>query len=447
MLEDKSLPKNWEDTETKANKKDIVDNVTTADSAKMLSANQGVILWSAIQAIADGGTFEALAKLAERYGKIIHTGTLNANELSIAVGKQLYNFELFIDGDRIDESHFIANKKLGTINLTEAYADYETTWVIVDEMDYRIKFSYPTMQLLQGTTDAFKATIEIDDTIEIQGGSVANDGDHRLVVCKSTQGLNGVQIGTNKWLNEVPNTRVKTIADNVSVMDSNKLGKTEKAVDSDKLDGQDSTYFAKQSDMTSANTQINQNKSDILLKLDKSEVFETGATTSKTYVVKNEEGTTKLGKWLDFMDNPTDTKYQARLYTENGALFLAQNNDLGGLVFHEGNCPISKQPIGYCKLANGLIIQWGFSVVNFPLYDTYGVLTVNFPISFSDTGFSLITKGIVNALDFGGEPYLETQTIVNQNNSGSVSAFKVGMRCVDSNFVTGRALKWIAVGY
>ena len=57
---------------------------------------------------------------------------------------------------------------------------------------------------------------------------------------------------------------IPKIWENIDNLKTTKLGKTEKASDSELLDGHDSTYFAKQEDLNTANTQIQQNKSDIL---------------------------------------------------------------------------------------------------------------------------------------------------------------------------------------
>lgn len=443
LLEQKSLPRAWEEIdqinitlEQKINREEvvIVDNHSTPDPTKMLSANQGVVLWNAIQAIAgQGSKFDALALLAEKFGKNVLQGTLPKNSSSISAGQKLYNPTVFLDGARLDQTQFTVDLETGTIAMSVVWSvNYDVTWVVIDELPYHIKFSYPTMAMLQATSESFKNAIQINDVIEILGTNGADDGGHYRVKCQDTQGLNGVEITTGKWLNEIPNTKIKDIVDKTSTLEGS---------------------------ISTANVQINQNKTDITTKLDRGS-FVGNASDLKLDIDKKIDNvldgtamnnkSNRLTRVAPSIDNPSDTHYAlvcfgnqsnvvGQLATDfvTGEGFIRSYNEAHGWVqwrkiFDNVNCPISKQQNGYCKLANGLIIQWGSIIL--PNDEPTWLV---FPVSFnSQTSYSVLSATSKNV----GDKYREDLQISVVNVDGAKAEFA-------SAYPFQSVRKWIAIGY
>ncbi|MGL5458888.1 MAG: hypothetical protein ACRDBY_04670 [Cetobacterium sp.] len=414
----------------------IVNDFTTGGVNKVASAESIKVLKQLIDTLGGGGATKLL-RASEALGEYDYMGNLTSGGISITVGARLFNPTLYLDGVRLEENRYSVEFETGLITLNEPYANYDVVWVVEDKMPYHVTFCFPTMNLLLASED-IKSRIKLGNVIKILGESDEDDGGHYLVKCQETQGLNGVQIGTNKWLNEIPNTRIKTIVDKANSLETNKLGKTEKAVDSDKLDGQDSTYFAKQTDMTSANTQINQNKSDILLKANKNNPIFTGmskfprgySTTLSGIVVKNyidEVGGKNICIYTDSEGNlnirggGVGEDFSA---SNNTNIYIRQNDKPSRVLTME-DIPISKSENGWCKFANGLIIQWG-------LYkSTTTTATIKLHVALSSTGakLSLNPRSLNNANI--------TTTGVIENTSSFVCNVSTATVWVD----------WIVIGY
>lgn len=116
---------------------------------------------------------------------------------------------------------------------------------------------------------------------------------------------------------------------------------------------------------------IEKNKSDILLKMDKD-------NTTYPYL----ELIGHDNSFIDFARN-SGKDYESRLIQTDNGLGL-DNTGVGGtngLIWHNGDCPISKQSIGWCKFANGMIIQWGY--FNPRITETNVYSEIRFPISFA----------------------------------------------------------------
>ena len=187
-------------------KLDVVNNLFDGGVNKALSAEQGKVLKQLIDALGSEGTWKFLKK-----SRVLelneYIGILNAESVDIVAGKYLHNPKLFLDGILIDSDMYsITDAESGHIVLNEYYANYEVTWFIEDQLPYYIKFSYPTLNLLI-VDESTKSNINEGDVIEILGESEANDGDHRLIICQSTEGLNSVVLREGLYLNEIPNSR------------------------------------------------------------------------------------------------------------------------------------------------------------------------------------------------------------------------------------------------
>lgn len=87
----------------------------------------------------------------------------------------------------------------------------------------------------------------------------------------------------------------------------------------------------------------------------------------------------------------------------------------------------SKATNGYQKLPNGLIIQWGVSTVL-----TQGSNTINYPISFTTTGFMVVSGGV------------GASTVASAIHSATLS---VSQFYLYSESASVRGGSWVAIGY
>lgn len=187
---------------------DPVNDLVTGGVDVPLSAEMGLLLRQMIETIDTGG-FGNILTQSENYQHLRYEGTLSANSKTINVGYMLSKPILFLDGIRIPESWYTINTGLGIITLIEIYSpEYAVEWSVCDEYLHHIKFCYPTLNLLNGAAEV-KSSIFNGDVIKILGETSADDGDHRLVKCSATPGLNAFNIGNGRYLNEIPNTRMK----------------------------------------------------------------------------------------------------------------------------------------------------------------------------------------------------------------------------------------------
>ncbi len=106
--------------------------------------------------------------------------------------------------------------------------------------------------------------------------------------------------------------------------------------------------------------------------------------------------------YIDFHSDDVNTDYSARIIRnagENGSLGIVQDGDGiiylnggsnltrdGNTIWHNGNDAISTGTNGYCKLPNGLLIQWG-SVTS--IAET-GTVSGSFPITFPSACLSMV---------------------------------------------------------
>ena len=193
----------------------VVNDLVTGGIKRPLSAEQGKVLKQLIDTLGGGGT-TSLLRQARILGDADYIGSLSASSVDIVVGSKLNKPTLYLDGTRMDSTTYSVELNLGKITLNEAYADYDVTWVVEDEFPSHIRFSYPTLSLLQAD-EQIKSIINVGDVIEILGESDADDGGQRLVKCSTELGLNGVDIGDGKYLNEIPNSKPADKVDKSSV--------------------------------------------------------------------------------------------------------------------------------------------------------------------------------------------------------------------------------------
>lgn len=203
--------------------------------------------------------------------------------------------------------------------------------------------------------------------------------------------------------------------------------------------------------------QIDANKSDILLKLDKSGgkidgnlIIKSNENTSFTLTGQGEcdvqilpldsndqgspesqwqIGTTFNKKDLYFFNGKTG--YITTIKTD-GSIMTKTNKD----VFDTGNCTIARSKEGWCKLVNGLIIQWGTTAVNKVWSSDAEYYTVAFPIAFTS-----YTNVSIASLNFAGN----VCPILCALGEGT-TAFSLYKDARSSTNFTTHYVKWIAIG-
>ena len=175
---------------------------------------------------------------------------------------------------------------------------------------------------------------------------------------------------------------------------------------------------------------IEQNKNDILLKLDASRVSTTlgsGFDWSNQPIPKIEtSGVMEIGKYIDFHETSKETDdFKVRLSSNSGRLHIAETSGYSGNILGD----IYKERIGWCKFANGLIIQWGTFVKN----TVGGVTRIPFPISFSNNDF------YINFIDIKSGVSTESSVLKYQGYSTTYAEVIHTVEQVATN--------WIAIGY
>ena len=231
-------------------------------------------------------------------------------------------------------------------------------------------------------------------------------------------GIDGKQDKTDNTLETKDKTVVGAINEllneNINNLNLNKLGKTEKASDSELLDGHDSSYFATQSDMNSANTQIAQNKSDILLKANKTELetkFNFNNDVTNSALPKNYMGLTQVTSTSpSFMRGLTGGSQhyilQSSLKSENYGFQIGLNYYLSDIprmmlrnfspttysslveVYTTGNNTYwTDERTFWSKDANGRVIQGGEIKIENYVDGT----PITFPITFSRSCTAVVT--------------------------------------------------------
>lgn len=135
-----------------------------------------------------------------------------------------------------------------------------------------------------------------------------------------------------------------------------------------------------------------------------------------------------------------DIKFIEDVYSTNLRVFEAGYHDVSGFtgwkeVFTDSSCQISKAQTGWCRFANGLIVQWGLN--NIP--KTQGAHTINLPITFSSVCNGSFTRNYAH-----GSPSAVMST-------GGFYTTHIGIwqECADGvqDGSMYNPYSWIAIGY
>lgn len=171
-------------------------------------------------------------------------------------------------------------------------------------------------------------------------------------------------------------------------------------------------------------TDIEQNKSDILLKMDSiNPIIKGGVMTfdnEKTVIWKGNDGELILKSDYDKLFHNTNGGYHK--------------------IWSNGNNTISKQGSGWCKFANGLIVQWGTGSTYSESGFSKRVIS-NFPVSF--TGDYRVV-----CLEDLGTDYTAYQAKVTCGRN-TMSSFFINYNCTlaPNQTTYTNNVSWIAIGY
>ncbi|MGL6185550.1 MAG: gp53-like domain-containing protein [Clostridium chrysemydis] len=343
----------------------IVNDFTTGGVNKVASAESIKVLKQLIDTLGGGGATKLL-RASEALGEYDYIGNLPSGGISITVGARLFNPTLYLDGVRLEENRYSVEFETGLITLNEPYADYDVVWVVEDQMPYHITFCFPTMNLLLASED-IKSRIKLGNVIKILGESDEDDGGHYLVKCEDVSKLNAVDIGEGRFLNEIPNTRISSIK-----------------------------------------AQVDQNKSDILSNAPNKmnqlfsrhyfhEIYSIGDENSVySHAYPNGYDLTSKSPWTQYV-------FRTKSNGDGFDQYILGNNSItinGRNI--EGS--ISRNSNGWCKLSNGLIIQWVTfnGIVGSNIQDIWLPISFNTPV-FKVSGNIVSVDGQVSFLQLSPE--------------------------------------------
>ena len=314
-----------------------VNDLVTGGIKRPLSAEQGKVLKQLIDALGGGGA-TSLLRQARILGDADYIGTLSASAVDIVVGSKLNKPTLYLDGTRMDSTTYSVELNLGKITLNEIYADYDVTWVVEDEFPSHIRFSYPTLSLLQAD-EQIKSIINVGDVIEILGESDADDGGQRLVKCSNELGLNGVDIGDGKYLNEIPNSKPSdkvdksSITEELTIVDEGTVldGRVGKTLNDIILGGQGISsiiYIQDDGEKTAGNGYID--KVTGKLYLCKNSTSDT-EVTSNFSLATNIENSSRLDNL--FINKTNSIQFEIPFVAKGNKYLISALTDKGGIIF------------------------------------------------------------------------------------------------------------------
>lgn len=347
----------------------IVNDFTTGGVNKVASAESIKVLKQLIDTLGGGGATKLL-RASEALGEYDYIGNLPSGGISITVGTRLFNPTLYLDGVRFEENRYSVEFETGLITLNEPYADYDVVWVVEDQMPYHVTFCFPTMNLLLASED-IKSRIKLGNVIKILGESDEDDGGHYLVKCEDTSKLNAVDIGEGRFLNEIPNTRISSIKAQVDQNKSDILLKAndEVSVVISNYLGIEEWKFSEMRDLQTTPLDNDPSKSSF------NAIFNFSNTRDKGFAIASHYG--------------LDSDFYIRGYTDNPSGNNGSNYKPFCRLWTNASCTISKSSRGWVRFANGLILQWGMDKIR----NTFQGQNITLPIPFSNKNYTVTFGG------------------------------------------------------
>lgn len=468
----------------------IVNDFTTGGVNKVASAESIKVLKQLIDTLGGGGATKLL-RASEVLGEYDYIGNLPSGGSSIAVGSRLFNPTLFLDGIRFEENRYSVELETGLITLNEPYANYDVVWVVEDQMPYHISFCFPTMNLLIASDD-IKSRIKLGNVIKILGASDEDDGGHYLVKCEDTAKLNAVDIGEGRYLNEIPNTKISSIKAQVE-QNKNDINQNKSDILSRVKYTEDSLNTVDKNIINSINQRRVQHNPRTGYSTDAEggwweidsgnvirdsitiEYVQTGGSQvpmSGKIVV--DQGWNSAGNPIYIREwdcwqqdgrgvivSKINSNQHIAVYVPKETLVIAYRtyegqhiklsmNRIGDIV----DTPkmtrldflstliggIAKSTNGWCRLVNGMLLQWGsynMNVTLSPLQHSNTNITVTFPTSFSNTDYKIFGNNISYAQIL---PHL-----TGMRTDGSGLWLTNCSQVTHSN--VGISIMWFAIGY
>ncbi|MGL5594112.1 MAG: gp53-like domain-containing protein [Cetobacterium sp.] len=130
------------------------------------------------------------------------------------------------------------------------------------------------------------------------------------------------------------------------------------------------------------------------------------------------------------------SEFYIRGYTDNPSGNNGSNYKPFYKMWTDASCTISKSENGWCKLANGLIVQWG------QITTTDGEAVINFPIAFSSDYKVMASSNV------GLSHVYPTSTFRLNQSSARIYAFAyIGKDTMVWARAQSDPIQWIAIGY
>lgn len=140
--------------------------------------------------------------------------------------------------------------------------------------------------------------------------------------------------------------------------------------------------------------------------------------------------------WLMMIINPTSGQM-----AEN--MTVAKFTELLNPKLWNGT--INKSELGWCKLPNGLIIQWGYWYTGNASGSQF--INITFPIAFTSVDYAIMGHPMTHIHDTGQDNFLQRS-----------ANYKLGMNAIHTSKASTRAyivcdvgygagVRWIAIGY
>ncbi|MGL5746010.1 MAG: hypothetical protein ACRCXX_12810 [Cetobacterium sp.] len=195
---------------SKVSKTDIVQDFGVGGVEKVPSAELFNALYQIVSNLQGGSSLKSKLTVERMLGIDSGVKILNKGAKTIVSDKGFFFApKLYIEGQLCHSDKYTLDAVGGIITLTDAYSLTEDVpYQIFDEYPSDIKFAIDTVLLLTGSN--LKDELVVDDVIKILGDSSRYDGGQHLRIVETTSKLNGVALGNGLFLNEVPNSRLKT---------------------------------------------------------------------------------------------------------------------------------------------------------------------------------------------------------------------------------------------
>lgn len=204
----------------------IVNDFVTGGANTLASGNTVKLLYQLIQNMGEGGAVKLEYYLQRAsQSRLTSIGTLAKGTTTIVPSQGVIISPMVFLNDEllVPTTDYTIDAATTSITLTRA-RNYDGMYFIIDDYMPKYKFSVQSVDYLLGS-NLLKAKLMIDDVIDIQGDVESYDGGHHMRIVQATSGLNGVLVKDGMYLNEIPNTRIATIREDLDCLAGGTIGK------------------------------------------------------------------------------------------------------------------------------------------------------------------------------------------------------------------------------